>query len=94
MDEGAAAPSRVTRFTGGRLMAHAWSPDGARLAVVHRNGDSANVWVTAPDGSRAVQVTQLSGMDVFAVRWLPDGRRLAVQAGKQSRDAVLIRSFR
>jgi hypothetical protein len=50
--------------------------------------------VTAPDGSRAVQVTQLSGMDVFAVRWLPDGRRLAVQAGKQSRDAVLIRSFR
>ena len=94
MGEGAAAPSRLTRFTGGRLMAHAWSPDGARLAVVHRDGDSANVWVTAPDGSRAVQVTQLSGMDVFAVRWLPDGRRLAVQAGKQSRDAVLIRSFR
>jgi eukaryotic-like serine/threonine-protein kinase len=94
MDENATAAARVTRFTAGRLMAHAWSPDGTRLAVVHREGESANVWVTAADGSRAAQVTQLSGLDVFAVRWLPDGRRLAVQAGKQSRDAVLIRSFR
>jgi Tol biopolymer transport system component len=84
----------VTRFTEGRLTAHAWSPDGTRLAVVHRTGDGANVWVTAPDGTRPTQVTQMSAADVFAVRWLPDGRRLVVSAGKLSRDAVLIRSFR
>ena len=52
------------------------------------------MWVTGPDGCRPVQVTQLTSMDVFGVRWLPDSRRLAVQAGKLSRDAVLIRSFR
>jgi serine/threonine protein kinase/Tol biopolymer transport system component len=92
--EGANEPTRVTRFTEGRLTAHAWSPDGTRLAVVHRTGDGANVWVTAPDGTRPTQVTQMSAADVFAVRWLPDGRRLVVSAGKLSRDAVLIRSFR
>ncbi|HEX9188397.1 MAG TPA: hypothetical protein VGB87_15065, partial [Vicinamibacteria bacterium] len=93
-DEGTAAASPVTRFTDGRLVAHAWSPDGSKLAVVHRTDAGSNVWVTARDGSRPVQVTQLSAADVFAVRWLPDSRRIAVQAGKLSRDAVLIRSFR
>jgi hypothetical protein len=50
--------------------------------------------VTGRDGIRPVQVTQLPSHDVFFVRWLPDSRRLVVSAGKLSRDAVLIRSFR
>ena len=70
------------------------SPDGTRLAVIRRTDEGSNVWVTGPDGSRPTQVTQLSAADVFALRWLPDGRRLVVSAGKLSRDAVLIRSFR
>ena len=93
-DEGATSPMPVTRFTEGRLLAHSWSPDGTRLAVIHRTAAGSNVWVTGPDGTRPAQVTQLSSMDVFGVRWLPDSRRLAVQAGKLSRDVVLIRSFR
>jgi Tol biopolymer transport system component len=92
-DEGK-EPVPVTRFKDGRLTAHAWSPDGTRLAVVRRTGEGSNVWVTRPDGSQPVQVTQLSSADVFAVRFLPDNRRLVVSAGKLSRDAVLIRSFR
>jgi hypothetical protein len=56
--------------------------------------DGSNVWVTGPGGSRPTQVTELSSMDVFVVRWQPDSRHLAIQAGKVSRDAVLIRSFR
>ena len=52
------------------------------------------MWVTEHDGGRPVQVTQLTSADVFAVRWMPDSRRLVVSAGKLSRDAVLIRSFR
>jgi serine/threonine protein kinase/Tol biopolymer transport system component len=93
-DEGAASPVAVTRFAEGRLLAHSWSPDGTRLAVIHRTEAGSNVWVTGPDGARPFQVTQMSSMDVFSVRWLPDSRRLAVQAGKLSRDVVLIRSFR
>jgi Tol biopolymer transport system component len=93
-DEGGKEPAPVTRFTEGRLTAHAWSPDGAKLAVVRRTGDGSNVWITGPDGSRPVQVTQLTSADVFTVRWMPDSRRLVVSAGKLSRDAVLIRSFR
>ncbi len=87
-------PAPVTRFTEGRITAHQWSPDGSRLALIRRTEDGANVWVTGPDGSRPVQVTQLPSSDVFAVRWLPDSGRLVVSAGKLSRDAVLIRSFR
>ena len=93
-DANAQGPAQLTRFTQGRLLAHAWSPDGTKIAVIHRTAGGANVWVTAADGSRPAQVTQLSDMDVFLVRWLPDSRRLAVQAGKLSRDVVLIRSFR
>jgi serine/threonine protein kinase/Tol biopolymer transport system component len=92
--EDAKAPVQVTRFGDGRLTAHAWSPDGKRLALAHRTDEGGNVWVTGADGSRPVQVTRLSAADVFRVAWLPDSRRLAISAGKLSRDAVLIRSFR
>jgi len=84
----------VTRFTDGRITSYLWSPDGSRLVLIRRTDEGANVWVTAKDGSRPVQVTQLSSSDVFFARWLPDNRRLAVSAGKLSRDAVLIKSFR
>jgi Tol biopolymer transport system component len=84
----------VTRFGEGRTTGYQWSPDGTRLALIRRMDAGANVWVTGRDGSRPVQVTQLADSDVFAVRWLPDSRRLVVSAGKLSRDAVLIRSFR
>jgi Tol biopolymer transport system component len=87
-------PVPVTRFTEGRVTGYSWSPDGTRLALVRRMGEDTNVWVTGRDGSRPVQVTRLSTADVFAARWLPDSRRLVVSAGKLSRDAVLIRSFR
>jgi len=93
-DAGAKEPVAVTRFSDGRITGYSWSPDGTRLAVIRQVEEGSNVWVTGRDGSRPVQVTQLSAADVFAVRWLPDGRRLAVSAGKLSRDAVLIRSFR
>ena len=87
-------PARVTRFSEGRLTGHFWSPDGKQLAVIQRTDDGGNVWVTAADGGRPVQVTQLVSSDVFTVQWLPDSRRMVVTAGKLSRDAVLIRSFR
>ena len=93
-DDGAREPLPVTRFTEGRLTAHAWSPDGTKLAVIKRTDAGSNVWVTGHDGSRPIQVTQLTSADVFTVRWMPDSRRMVVSAGKLSRDAVLIRSFR
>jgi Tol biopolymer transport system component len=94
LDEGAKEPVQITRFTDGRALGYQWSPDGSRLAVIRRTDQGSNVWVTAPDGTRPVQVTQLPSADVFLVRWFADNRRLAVSAGKLSRDAVLIRSFR
>ena len=84
----------MTRFTDGRITGYRWSPDGSRLALIRRTDEGANVWVTGKDGSRPAQVTQLPSSDVFLVRWLPDSRQIAVSAGRLSRDAVLIKSFR
>jgi eukaryotic-like serine/threonine-protein kinase len=87
-------PVPVTRLTDGRITGYRWSPDGSRLALIRRTDEGANVWVTGKDGSRPAQVTQLPSSDVFFIRWLPDNRQIAVSAGRLSRDAVLIKSFR
>ena len=94
MDFGSQAPVAVTRFTEGRVLDYALSPDGARLAVTRRVGNTSNVWVATADGSQPAQVTQFTTGDIFGTEWMPDSRRLVVSAGKRSIDAVLIRSFR
>jgi Tol biopolymer transport system component len=93
-DSSGKQPAPVTHFTDGRVTSYLWSHDGSRLVLIRRTDDGANVWVTGKDGSRPVQVTQLASSDVFFARWLPDNRRLAISAGRLSRDAVLIKSFR
>jgi eukaryotic-like serine/threonine-protein kinase len=87
-------PTRVTRFTNGRVVDYAWSRDGARLAVVRQLDSGSNVWITRADGGAAAQVTHFTSSDVFGIRWLDDDRRIVVSAGNLSRDAVLIRNFR
>jgi serine/threonine protein kinase/Tol biopolymer transport system component len=94
LDASGQKPTPVTHLTDGRTTGYAWSPDGSRLALVRRGDDGQNVWVAGRDGSRPIQITRFSATDVYFVRWLPDNRRLAVSAGKLSRDAVLIKSFR
>ena len=94
LDQDGKAPTQVTRFSEGRLTSHAWSPDGKRLAVALRTDAGGNVWITNPDGNRPVQVTRFASADVFRVSWRSDSNRLVVSAGKLTRDAVLIRSFR
>ena len=88
------APVAVTRFTEGRTTGYQWSPDGSRLALIRRTDEGSERLGHGRDGSRPLQVTALPSSDVFAVRWLPDSRSLVVSAGKLSRDAMLIRSFR
>jgi Tol biopolymer transport system component len=87
-------PEAVTHFVQGRLTGYDWSPDGRKLAVRVRTGESTNLWVTEADGSRPVQVTHFTTEDIFGFSWMPDSRRIVVDAGTDASDAVLIRGVR
>jgi Tol biopolymer transport system component len=52
-----------------------WSPDGSRIAFIHRSIDSWDVWVMDADGSNKQQVTHEG--DVTEAQWSPNGNWLA-----------------
>jgi Tol biopolymer transport system component len=57
-----------------------FSPDGHRMAFVSSRSGSFEIWVSASDGSRPVQLTTFRGPLVGVPRWSPDGRRLLINA--------------
>ena len=69
--------------------------DGRRLLLVRGNGQTENVWMTAADGSGAVQLTDFRTGRITSVDWVPpDGRRIVFTYGQKSSDVVLIKNFR
>ena len=69
--------------------APAWSPDGARIAFLRREGNAYYVWVMNADGTDARRVTEPGPGDVVAgevsgdsmwssrLSWSPEGTRIA-----------------
>jgi Tol biopolymer transport system component len=57
-----------------------WSPDGSRIAFIGEQGDSAQIFTAAPDGSGLTQVSRLPEDEISAVTWSPDGTRIAFAA--------------
>ena len=84
----------MTRFAEGRSTVYVWSPEGGKVAITRRIGDSSNVWVVTADGSKSTQITRFQGDEIFGVRWSKDGKSVVVSAGRRSSDAVLVRNFR
>ena len=54
-----------------------YSADGAKVAFVSTRSGSAEIWVSAADGSNPVRLTSVGGYRVGTPRWSPDGRFLA-----------------
>ena len=52
-----------------------WSPDSKQIAFISDRGGSAQVWMTAPDGTGARQVTSFS-TEAGGVLYSPDGKNL------------------
>ena len=57
-----------------------WSPDGHRLAIVARDGDTSSITVAASDGSGAK--TLIRGREIAEIAYLPDGRIAFVAADR------------
>jgi Tol biopolymer transport system component len=53
-----------------------WSPDGRKLAVIHR----WDVWIVSSNGDEPVQMTKTPEMEIWP-RWSPDGRMISYVAG-------------
>ncbi|MBJ7600697.1 S9 family peptidase [Candidatus Nephthysia bennettiae] len=56
-----------------------WSPDGARLAFLSRQGPRDQLFVIDAEGAGAQDLTSIPD-GVLAARWSPDGRQLAFLA--------------
>jgi Tol biopolymer transport system component len=52
------------------------SPDGRLVAFSSNRSGDAEIWVSDPDGSNAVQLTSLGAVDTNCPRWSPDGRSI------------------
>jgi TolB protein len=58
-----------------------WSPDGKRIAYLHRTSAGArDVWVMSANGTHKTRVTRLGNVTAEAT-WSPDGATLAFAAG-------------
>jgi serine/threonine protein kinase len=52
----------------------AFSPDGRRVAFTSYRSGAAEIWVSDPDGSNALQLTTLGALDTNCPRWSPDAQ--------------------
>jgi Tol biopolymer transport system component len=72
----AVLPISSTREDGGPQ----FSPDGQKIAFHSQRSGPSGIWVSAVDGSNALQVTGFDGVEGRGPRWSPDGKRLAFTA--------------
>jgi Tol biopolymer transport system component len=59
----------------------AWAPDGARIAFVHGQGGSSDIYVMNADGSNVVRRT-FDGRFNSSPAWSPDGTRIAFSSAR------------
>jgi Tol biopolymer transport system component len=54
-----------------------FSPDGRRVVFVSTRSGAADLWISDPDGSNAVQITSMGAQEVDTPHWSPDGQLIA-----------------
>jgi TolB protein len=61
---------------GGQIYAHAFSPDGKKIAYAFSKGGNLDIWVANSDGTSPQRLTENSSSDT-APTWSPTGREIA-----------------
>jgi len=69
---------RFWRGTGTNVTT-SWSPDGNKLAVIHR----WDVWIASSNGDKPVQITKTPERELWP-GWSPDGRMISYTGGERS----------
>jgi TolB protein len=66
---------------GGKNIRPKWSPNGKRIAYIHRtSGGASDLWVMSATGGNKTRVTRLGNVTAEAT-WSPNGKTLAFAAG-------------
>ncbi len=71
-----------------------WSLDNAAVTYVIGNNGASNIWSQPAAGGAPKQVTDFGSNQIFGFDWSPDGKSLACARGLETREIVLISSFR
>ena len=87
-------PQRLTRFEGGRMGKHQWSPDGTRVALQRRLGGQESLWVVRAGAAAPEKIAEFQAGTIYRFHWMPDSRRVALMYGTSSQDVVLISGIR
>lgn len=70
----------------------AYSPDGKHLAYSLADGESAQIWVAAADGSNPRQLTNTPFFINSSPTWSPDGKRIAFVSNRGGTPQVYVMS--
>ena len=86
-------PAGLTRFTEGVSTGFAWSPDGARIAVVRRVGQKSGLWSVQPGKGEPKLLAEFRSGEITECSFTPDSKSIVFTYGTSSKDVVLISDF-
>ncbi len=85
-------PTRITRFTDGRIDDHEWSRDGNRLLFQRTVAENHSLWLVNQDGGDATQLTDFRSGAFFSYEFSNDQRSVVFVHGDERSDVVMIRA--
>jgi eukaryotic-like serine/threonine-protein kinase len=83
-------PERLTNFTDGQVLDHAWSPDGSRMVIHRRVGQQDSLWTLRPAERTPTLITEFKTGRVTQHVWALDQPILWFTYGTASQDVVMI----
>jgi Tol biopolymer transport system component len=86
-------PTELTQFRDGVTTDFAWSPDGARIAVVRRIGQKRGLWSVQPGKGDPKRLAEFRTGAITDPRFSPDAKNVVFVYGTSSKDVVLISDF-
>ncbi len=78
----------------GQISTLDFSPDGSKLLIVSTEGQTANAWISGPDGRNPRRITDFKTGSIFGATWSLDGASIVFTYGSLGSDVVLIKNYR
>ncbi len=85
-----AKPARIAIGSRQLQAAPQFSPDGTRVAFASSRTGSWEIWVSAPDGSSAVQLTSFGDRQTGSPHWSPNGKQIAFDSRPDKHSEIYV----